>query len=116
MKHLNVRYTIRLSDYLSNEMIKYTLNTGQDYSSFIRMCITNYLKNKTQNNAVSDIYPPEPAIQNSNTSDMSATKTHNSGVIDDNPVPSDMFGSTSNTAPIVDDSDSPFSPSMYGWD
>ncbi len=91
MKHLNIRYTIRLSDYLSNEMIKHTLDSGQDYSSSIRMCISAYLKNRVQNNA------------------MSATKTHNSGVIDD--VPSvQMFGSTSSD---VVDNDLPFAPSIY---
>lgn len=110
MKHLNVRYTIRLSDYLSNEMIKHTLDSGQDYSSFIRMCITNYLKNKTQNNATSDIYPTEHAIQHKA---VSATKTQNLGVIDDNPASVDMFGTSSST--VIDD-DSPFSPSLYGWD
>ncbi len=108
-KHLNVRYTIRLSDYLSNEMVKHTLNSGQDYSSFIRMCISNYLKNSTQNSNTSDI------LQVHNES-MSAVKTDISGVIDDLPN-ADMFGrkTRENTAPTFDD-DTPCSPSLYGWD
>ena len=76
-------------------MIKHTLNSGQDYSSFIRMCITNYLKNRTQNSATSDILPLQK-------SPMSATKTAKFDVVDED-------------LPSVD-IDSPCSPSLYGWD
>ena len=94
-KHLNVRYTIRLSDYLSNEMIKHTLSSGQDYSSFIRMTISTYLKNKT---AMSDTYETQ-------NKPMSATKN----------TYSDVSSLIDEVAPSVDDN-SPFSKSLYGWD
>jgi len=101
-KHLNIRYTIRLSDYLSNEMIKHTLNSGQDYSSFIRMCITNYLKGRTQNKSTSDILPLQK-------SPMSATKTPILGV-------SSLNDKDLHSTPVIDYTDNPCSPSLYGWD
>ncbi len=94
-KHLNVRYTIRLSDYLSNEMIKHTLSSGQDYSSFIRMTISTYLKNKS---VTSDIY----GTQNSPTS---ATKTPFSSV---SKLNDDVTTTTDDLYPA--------GASLYGWD
>ncbi len=94
-KHLNVRYTIRLSDYLSNEMIKHTLISGQDYSSFIRMTISTYLNNKT---GTSDVY----AMQNSPTS---AVKTPFTGV---SKLNDEVSTSTDDSYPA--------DSSLYGWD